>query len=1325
MRLTLTVWLVLMVLVVALDVSAQPPRVVRQSGVVRDGAGQPRAGAATLTFGIYAEAEGGAPLWTEAQAVTLDRQGRYAVALGALAPEGLPLALFTSGEARWLGVAVDGGAELPRIALLSVPYALKAADTDTVAGKSLSAFVLAGEQTGTGADGLTYMNPKLLQGAVLGVTPMASSGSAGYLGMFTNSTDLGNSAIFQSGTSIGVNTTAPLDILHTQFTNTNGQLTGFAVQNLVSTAASYSGMLFYDQAGALGQFQGFNNATHEYRINNIASNGSINFMIGSSSKFYVANSGNIGLGTTTPAQKLSVAGIVESTTGGFKFPDATMQTTAGGAYTAGAGLNLAASAFSVIFAGTGAATMAARSDHQHDAAYVTSSGSYNNPAWLTGLAAAKISGSLPVAQVAGAATLGTNTFTATQTISGNIALPNTSSGSAGVVTLGGTSFLHNFGSSNTFVGASAGNTSVLTGGFNTGVGASALNANTTGVGNAAFGISALKANTTGNSNTAFGSGALFANTTGYNNAAFGDGALQSLTSGNSNIAIGANGGVSLTTGNNNIYIGNPGVSSESHTIRIGSTQTTTVIAGTITGNFSGVNAVNFSGSLGGEVTGTQSATVVSNAVSANTANAIVRRDGAGNFAAGTITGNLSGNATNFTSSLAGEVTGTQITTVVSNAVSSNSANAIVRRDGSGNFAAGTITSGGILALPNTSSGSVGMLTLGGPSFLHNFGTNNTFVGTSAGNTSVLTGGFNTGVGALALNANTTGASNAAFGDRALLFNTTGAGNSAFGGAALVNLTSGDSNIAIGANGGASLTTGSSNIYIGNTGVSSESNIIRIGSGQTTTFIAGTIQGNLSGNATNFTGGLAGEVTGTQSATVVSNAVTANAANAIVRRDGTGNFAAGTITANVSGNATTATTATNFGGSLAGEVTGTQSTTVVSNAVTANTANAIVRRDGSGNFVAGTITANLNGNATTATTATTAASFTGSLAGQVTGTQSATVVSNAVSANTANAIVRRDATGNFAAGTITLGGNLELPNTTSGGSAGVVTFGGTRFLHNFGTSNTFVGASAGNTSVLTGGSNTGVGALALTANTTGVGNAAFGMSALKANTTGSENFAFGDGALQRLTSGDFNTAIGSAAGSNLTTGSSNIYIGNTGVSSESQTIRIGSTQTKTFMAGTFAIVTNELPVFVDGISGQIGILVSSRRFKQEIADMGGESDLLMKLRPVSFYYKPEHDATHTRQYGLVAEEVARVAPQLVVFDKDGAAQTVRYHFVNAMLLNEYQKQQRTIDAQTADLAKQVVRFDAKARALQAENEVLRAQLAALADRLARLETRDRD
>jgi septal ring factor EnvC (AmiA/AmiB activator) len=99
------------------------------------------------------------------------------------------------------------------------------------------------------------------------------------------------------------------------------------------------------------------------------------------------------------------------------------------------------------------------------------------------------------------------------------------------------------------------------------------------------------------------------------------------------------------------------------------------------------------------------------------------------------------------------------------------------------------------------------------------------------------------------------------------------------------------------------------------------------------------------------------------------------------------------------------------------------------------------------------------------------------------------------------------------------------------------------------------------------------------------------------------------------------------------------------------------------------------------AGQLGTTTPSRRFKHQIADMGEASDVLMKLRPVAFNYKPELDETQTRQYGLVAEEVAQVAPQLVVFDKDGAdQQSVRYHFVNAMLLNEVQKQRHLVEQQ---------------------------------------------
>lgn len=143
-----------------------------------------------------------------------------------------------------------------------------------------------------------------------------ANGSPGFLAAFGDTTSLGNSGLFDNGGRMGIGTTAPRDFMHVQFTNTNGGLTGFAVQNLGNTNTSYSGMLFYDQNGALGQFQGFNNVTHEYRINNIAAGGSINFMLGGSSKFAVASSGNIGLGTTTPATRLQVVGDIRLGTGG-------------------------------------------------------------------------------------------------------------------------------------------------------------------------------------------------------------------------------------------------------------------------------------------------------------------------------------------------------------------------------------------------------------------------------------------------------------------------------------------------------------------------------------------------------------------------------------------------------------------------------------------------------------------------------------------------------------------------------------------------------------------------------------------------------------------------------------------------------------------------------------------------------------------------------------------------------------------------------------------------------------------------------------------------
>jgi hypothetical protein len=366
------------------------------------------------------------------------------------------------------------------------------------------------------------------------------------------------------------------------------------------------------------------------------------------------------------------------------------------------------------------------------------------------------------------------------------------------------------------------------------------------------------------------------------------------------------------------------------------------------------------------------------------------------------------------------------------------------------------------------------------------------------------------------------------------------------------------------------------------------------------------------------------------------------------------------------------TAVTDGGGITGSIAA-RTLTLGSTATSANTPSAIVRRDASGNFSAGTITANLNGNATSAT------AFSGSLAGEVTGTQAATVVSNAVATNTANRIVRRDGSGNFAAGTITLGGNLALPDTASA-STGMITLGGSRFLHNFGTGNTFVGASAGNITMA------------------GHDNSAFGYGALNSSTTGSGNIALGYQALSQLSSGNTNIAIGMNAGAALTSGSNNIYIGDIPGSDETGVIRIGSTFTTsdTYVAGIYARSAPSGAAVYVSPDGKLGVTTSSRRYKDQIADMDTESDVLMKLRPVSFYYRSELDETHLRQYGLVAEEVAEVAPGLVAYDKDGMPQMVRYHFVNAMLLNELQKQRRLVEEQQTtikDLEARLARLEA--------------------------------
>jgi uncharacterized coiled-coil protein SlyX len=221
---------------------------------------------------------------------------------------------------------------------------------------------------------------------------------------------------------------------------------------------------------------------------------------------------------------------------------------------------------------------------------------------------------------------------------------------------------------------------------------------------------------------------------------------------------------------------------------------------------------------------------------------------------------------------------------------------------------------------------------------------------------------------------------------------------------------------------------------------------------------------------------------------------------------------------------------------------------------------------------------------------------------------------------------------------------------------------------------------------TGGGNTGVGAFAVFTNQVGNSNTAVGNAALFFNTA-TDNTALGGAALYNNTSGNSNIAVGVSAGYNLTTGSNNIDISDMGVAGESATIRIGTKgiQRKTFIAGIYGATTSGgIPVYINS-AGKLGTTTSSARFKQNIRDMGEVSDVLLSLRPVAFRYKPEIEPEAVPQFGLVAEEVEKVDPDLVVRDSDGKPYTVRYDAVNAMLLNEFLKAHRKAQEQQATIA----------------------------------------
>jgi hypothetical protein len=297
--------------------------------------------------------------------------------------------------------------------------------------------------------------------------------------------------------------------------------------------------------------------------------------------------------------------------------------------------------------------------------------------------------------------------------------------------------------------------------------------------------------------------------------------------------------------------------------------------------------------------------------------------------------------------------------------------------------------------------------------------------------------------------------------------------------------------------------------------------------------------------------------------------------------------------------------------------------------------------------------------------------------------------------------------NINGSTNTANGASTLFHNTSG-SNNVATGSLALFNNTTGIQNTATGVNALQNN--NGSANTANGFRALQKNTTGIQNTANGINALGLNTTGKGNTAEGSSALQNNT-GSFNTAVGFNAGANLTTGSNNIEIDAPGVAGESNTMRIGNGKlTATYILGiNGATVPGGVGVII-GSNGQLGTVTSSARFKDEIKPMDKASEAILALKPVTFRYKKELDPEAIPQFGLVAEQVEKVNPDLVVRDDEGKVTSVRYEAVNAMLLNEFLKEHRRAEQQRQQ-------FEEKFAQQQKQIEALSATVQKVSDQVA--------
>ncbi len=1173
------------------------PNLIRYGGALKDAQGAPLASrTAGVTFAVYTQQDGGAPLWMETQNVATDSGGNYSVLLGSATAAGLPPDLFSQQEQHWLGVQVQGQPEQPRVLMVSVPYAFKASEADKLAGHSASEFVT--------ADSLQTAVKEQLQAQTTVVT---SSGSQ----PLTSSPYIDNGTMLQTQANFNIDGTGSAALFNA---TSQYNLGGAAILGTNGTQSLFLGI----GAGSsntggpnlfLGNLAGHSNTTADY-----------NAFIGA----------NAGYKNTTGAQNLMLGANAgySNTTGGYNM-------------------------------------------------FIGSLSGYNNTT----------------------------------------------------------------GSLNTFVGRATGYL------------------NTSGSGGSFLGINAGRAST-GNDNTFLGEYSGTATTSGNQNTFVGGYSGQYNLTGSNNLFVGYNAGsAAATASSNNIYLASPGAGSDSGAIRIGAAQTSAYMAGIFgsttnsgsavfvdstgklgTGGGSGL-VTSFNGRSGAVVPASGdysfsllSGTLASAQFSGGYNNAVTLSN-TSNLFAGSFSGTFTGGGSGLTGIQFGQLSGivgsTQLNGLYSAALSFSNVHNTFTGNGAGLTGIQFSQLVGQLANAQFSGTYSNAVTLSNSS--------NAFTGSFTGNGSGLTGVLPSAGSPFYVQNGTTLQTGTSFNiDGSGTTGGTLSGNAVntvtnyqLGGSALLGADSSSLNLALGFNTGAT-SSGSQNTFLG------------INAGQAIT----------SGNTNVFVG------IGAGGADTAGSGNTFLGANAGASNTGSGNIFIGSSVGNSTGGS-------NIYLGVSGPSSESSTIRIGGSSMAAAYIGGIYGASPSG---AMPVVVNSNGQLGTATSVgvTSWNGRTGAVV-PLTGDYSFPMISGTLSSGQippgSPSYIQNSASQQTGA-SFNIDGGGTVGGTLSGGvvdSASNYTLSGTPVLsatpsnlfvgesagqsNPSGSANTFVGSNAGQ-STTGGASNTFVGDIAGASNTGGNNNTFLGYSTGNQNLSNSNDTFVGYAAGSQSTAdnntfvgyqagfqtgaGANNLFVGWKAGYNNMTGSGNTYITSQGPASgtESNTIRIGAgTETAAYMAGVYtsSVDNNGVPVFVDD-TGLLGTVVSSRRFKEQIQDMGDSSGPLMKLRPVTFLYKSEYSrGERTLQFGLIAEEVAQVYPELVAYDKDGQPYTVRYQYLAPMLLNEVQKQYRREEAQSGIVAaqqEQIAEQQEQIKDQQQEIETLKRQLqvqtASVQERLSRLE-----